>query len=206
MTSDHRPNWKNIIIADGVLTVLLFAAYLWLIGAQGQVLWQALTKVLLVAGIGAGGFGLIAKYAWAHPFSRSWFGAPPDLRGRWKGTSKSSFDAQPRDMVLEIRQTLLSVTCTAYGPKNLAEAYSCRILSDRDDRVFKLAYLYNARPLDVTTTNQESNVHQGMTILDLNETTDPKHLVGSYFNTREPIPRKAFITLSWESKTLRGQL
>lgn len=205
MTSDHRPDWKNIIIVDGVLTVLLFAILLWFFGAPGAILLSAGQRVLLVAGIGAACFGLFARYGWTSSLARHWFGAPPDLRGRWKGVSKSSFDGQQREMVLEIRQTLLWVTCRAYGPlPNIAEGYSCRILSDRDNQVFKLAYLYHARSLDVSTAKQ-GDEHDGVAILDLNESATPRQLNGMYFNTREPVARGASVALSWESETLKGQ-
>jgi hypothetical protein len=104
-------------------------------------------------------------------------------------------------MVLEIRQTLLHIRCVAFGPVNRAEAYSARLLEDQLGERFRLAYLYRAAPVDITTTS-EGDVHEGVTVLDLNEKDTPRTLRGFYLNTRTPQARKAFVQLTFSRRSL----
>ena len=193
MNSDHRPNVKGVVATSGLLVLLLYSLLLHLVfGVQWQVAGMALLRAGAVLIVVELAWVLFEKYGWANPVARALFAAPPDLRGRWVGTSKSSVDQQSRPMALEVRQTYLTVACTAWGPGrgspgNRAIGLSCRVLSDQDHSTFRLAYLYHASPLDPTTA-QQGDTHEGFAILDLHESTSPKELRGSYFNTSEPTP------------------
>ena len=205
MTSDHRTNLKLIVVATAAFALVLYSCLLLYHGVVVVVLAASIIRVVGIATVGGLVWACFERYGWANRIARRAFAAPPDLRGRWKGSFKSSVDQSSRDLVLEVHQTLLSLHCTAFGPGNRSEGYSCRILSDKDANVFKLAYLFRAAPFDVTTARQ-GDVHEGMAVLDLNENETPKRLRGVYFTTREPMPSKGYIDLFWEGIALQGHL
>jgi hypothetical protein len=198
MFTDHQLKWRPITFfgtsfAFCVLVIILFVEH--------EPILPVLTRVGIVATIIWFSWLFFTRVAWRWRFVRlgRFLISTPDLNGRWVGTTTSSYDNLVRPVALEIRQTLLKVQCIAYGPDNSATSYSARILSDADDEVFKLAYLYHSKRSP--STARPGDEHEGLAILSLKEGT-PRRLEGYYLNDRDPTPRKAEMKLTWDSKHL----
>lgn len=106
-------------------------------------------------------------------------------------------------MTLEIRQTLLALECTSFGPDSVADIYIARLLSDRDDQDFKLVFFYHAKRKPTAAISGDE--HEGIVVLRLID-GPPKRLDGFYVNDRHPAPTKGDISLTWESKHLKRVL
>jgi hypothetical protein len=203
MFSDYQQNWKALIIIFIILAIILYSVVLMIFGAEISLIGRSLLKVGFVSlTIGLLWFEF-EKSLWVCSLFRGWLVKAPDLRGRWVGKSTSNYDKKDRAMTLEVRQTFLNIQCVAFGPDNKAEGYSARLLSDRLKKNFKIAYLYHAKRVVVGSVPGDE--HEGVTILEYIPGS-PKKLVGRYVNDRDPDPRKADITLEWESYTLMGKL
>ncbi len=205
MFTDHQLKWKPMIIVGTLIAILAWCVVLLVTGTKFAHLLPALTKFGVVVLVMWGAWLLFTNRGWRWRLLR--FGrllvATPDLNGRWVGKSVSNYDKKERPMTLEIRQTLLRIQCSAFGPQNVAQGYSARILADGDEHTFKLAYLYHAKRQVVASVPGDE--HEGVALLTVIEGT-PRRLRGFYMNDRDPDPRKADIELAWESSTLKGEL
>ena len=202
MFTDHQLKWRAIISLSAIVAVATWTVMLVLQGHSPE-----LSSVFRIGTVTLAvwiAWRVLVQVAWRWRWVRigGWLVATPDLNGTWYGSSVSSFDNIPREMTLRIRQNLLYVRPIAYGPDNVAEGFSARILSDRDETVFKLAYLYRAERQP--TTSIPGDEHPGVALLTLNEQSGKRTLNGFYVNARDPQPRKAQIDLTWVSPETEG--
>lgn len=205
MFTDHQLKWKSIIIAGTLLSLLVWGVVLWFIGTPFAALGCAFFKFGFVASAMLGMWLLFTKWGWRCKWLRLGrvLVVTPDLNGRWFGNYVSKYDLKERPMALEITQSLLHIRCRAFGPQNDAEGFSARLLADGDERTFKLAYLYHAKRQP--SASVAGDEHEGVAILTVIDGT-PRRLRGYYMNDRDPQPQKADIELTFESKTLKGEL
>jgi hypothetical protein len=205
MFSDHQLKWRVIIMIGAFVAAVAWFAVLLIAGARLSLVIPSFTKFGAVLLLSWGAWQLFTKTAWRwKPLRyRGWLVTTPNLTGRWVGVTISSYDKKKRNMTLEITQTLLTLRCVAFGSDNVARIYSARLLSDQDDRMFQLTYLYHAKRQ--VATSVPGDEHEGVVILDLADTS-PRRLDGFYVNDRDPRPTKGEIHLVWESSTLKGRL
>lgn len=204
--SDHKLNWRWIITFVALIAILIWFLILWLIKLVGFDTHASPLKYFGLLSLLIGLVWLVLlKYAWRTRILKVLLISTPDLRGRWKGYYISSYDKKQRDLVLEIRQTLLSIKCSAYSIDTDVEVYSSRLLSDKDNKQFILAYIFQSRRN--IATRVPGDTHEGMAILTFIDVIEakPKVLKGRYINDRDPEPRKGDIYLVWEDIKLKQQ-
>lgn len=132
---------------------------------------------------------------------------PPDLRGRWVGVFERADGSEPRRFVLEISQTLTSVTVDTYTLNSTSHSSIVDIAADATmERTFSLCYLWQgSTPKVLPGHSQESGMFRGFSILKLNDTSEEKRLVGEYFTERKPTQTRGKIRVSRESARLKGE-
>ncbi len=192
-----------IIFVGTLVGSIAWFAVLFFRGVPATALLDAFLNLTVVVLILTAAWNLFVKWGWRLNGLRlgGWLVRTPDLNGRWEGTYRSSYDNKTRPYVLEIRQTLIDLQCNAWGDENEAEIYSAHLLADRDEKVFKLSYLYQARRR--SPSRVPGDHHDGWAILKVIEGR-PRTLHGEYVNNRDPDPRKAEIEATWVSKKLKG--
>jgi len=204
MYSDQQLNWRFIIMAGCLIALLAWAIVLVLGGTPSGEIFPSLLKFGLVSSVVFAAWRLFVTKAWRWKWVRATgLVKTPDLNGRWVGTAVSTYDRQTRPMTVEIRQNLLRIHCIGYGPENIAQGYSARILCDPDEQKFALTYLYHSRRKAASSVPGDQ--HEGMKILSLVD-GPPRRLRGYYLNNRDPEPRKADMDLEWKSAKLRDEL
>lgn len=199
MFTEHQPKWYHLIITTVVLAILLFCVVLWIFEVPGSDIIKALTKIsFVILSIGAL-WELFRRKAWSWAWIRSLFDTPPSLRGRWVGHRIIGEDRQR--WVLEIYgQNLLSIKCFCIGERSNAYGYGARILSDPGSQKFKLVFVYDAKSDDPSAV-AEGYWHDGVVILELNDSTSPRTLSGRQINAR---PSVASLFVSYESLQTKG--
>ncbi|MEF8723404.1 MAG: hypothetical protein V5B30_12640 [Candidatus Accumulibacter delftensis] len=204
MFCDLRLRARPIIVVATVLGSLVWFIVLFARGVSAIALREAYLNLSLVILVLTIAWKLFIQYGWRWKLLRlgDWLVRTPDLNGRWEGTYRSSFDNKERPYVLEIRQNLVGLQCTAWGDKSEAEIYSAHLLADREEKQFKLSYLYHSRRR--SSSRVPGDQHDGWALLRIIEGS-PRKLQGEYVNNRDPDPRKAEINAAWVSINRKGQ-
>lgn len=200
MFEDHQLEWR-IILKIGALVataawflVFLLESYIPLSSPLRFSLFSSLLYCLWL---------FFTVTAWRWSIFKGWLITMPYLKGRWVGTYQSSFDnyKTPHDQVLEItKQTLLNIRCVTHTKDNRVDSFSARILSNRENQQFKLAFLYHAKRKP--SSSVPGDEHEGYAILQLIE-GNPRQLEGTYVNDRDK-PNKGEIKLVFESLEVKG--
>jgi SMODS-associating 2TM, beta-strand rich effector domain len=204
MFCDLRLRAAPIIVVATILGSLVWFVVLFVRGVAATALVEACLHLSIVIAVLTFAWTIFVKYGWRWKLLRlgGWLVRTPDLNGRWEGTYRSSFDNKERPYVLEIRQNLVGLQCTVWGDENEAEIYSAHLLADREEKQFKLSYLYQARRR--APSRVPGDHHDGWALLRIIDGS-PRKLQGEYVNNRDPDPRKAEINAAWVSRKLKGQ-
>lgn len=206
MFRDHQLHWRAILTFGLLVATVAWFFVLLLSGVGVKVLGMSFLRFGIIAVLLYSIWQFFVRIAWRWRCFRGWLVTMPHLKGRWVGTYRSSFDnfKTLRKMTLEvISHTLLSVSCVAYTEDSRADGYSARVLSERDNQEFKLAYVYHAKR--EPSSSVAGDEHEGLAILRLIE-GNPHRLEGTYVNDRDPQPHKGQIELQFESHEIMQHL
>ncbi len=208
MFRDHQLKWRSILMLGALAATVAWFLIFLLEGVNKKALSSALLRFGLVSFLLFCLWQFFTLKAWRWRFFnfKGWLVTMPYLKGRWVGTYQSSFDdyKTSHKMTLEITsQTLLNITCVTHTDNSRADGYSARMLSDRENQEFKLAFLYHSKR--EPSSSVVGDEHEGLVILQLIE-GNPRRLVGTYINDRHPQPNKGEIRLVFESQELKGRV
>ena len=147
---------------SGTTLITEFSAYD-LYGYAGEAI--AISAVLMFA---------YEKKLWKYnPFEKT-----PVLENKYKGTLLSSYDGVEREVTLEIKQTLLSVSVIFVTGESRSKTISSSLEKIQDE--WQLTYCY----LNIPKANvrERSAIHYGTALLCVE---NPKEIHGQYFTDRK---------------------
>jgi len=134
---------------------------------------------------------------------QGWLVPFPLIQGTWRGTLSSTWTnpetnqyPAPIPMILVVRQTFLTVSCTLFTAESESRSYSASIHIDEDSGEVRLVYSYTNRPR--TTIRDRSPIHDGTVSLQILG-NPPKELRGEYWTSRKTTGE---INLTLSSKSL----
>lgn len=178
-----------VLVGLGLIGVLAIDAGFGLFNFDPP-LWVEVPSILGIAGVL---FSLFDKYFWSWGiFRRLGIIDIPDVRGRWTGVLKSSYEESvgPIPAALEIRQTASSIVINLYTEQSRSTSMvvTLRKAADGQDAI---SYTYRNRPK--VSTPDTMQVHFGSA--DLRYHPDISQLRGEYFTSRE---RQTHGTMSFD--------
>lgn len=123
---------------------------------------------------------LFCKYLWKWRIFKGWFVQIPNLNGAWSGSLTSSWeDCRTIDVSLDIKQSLLDISCVLNTGESKSESISCNFIIDNVNQKNQLSYIYLNIPR--LTYRDKSPMHYGSVILDIESNT----LTGNYWTDRK---------------------
>lgn len=158
-------------------------------------IFEAPTTVLIIGIL----FWIYDSFLWRMP-PFTFFNRVPMIMGRYHGEVESSYDGKKHPIIVEIRQTLLSVHVCLYTERS--SSYSVIANVGRNERGNNfLAYVYKNTPRTVSS-DLDMRTHDGFACLEVFE--DGQRLEGSYFN--DPRERGTYGKLSckWVDSKMKG--
>lgn len=179
----------KMISTSSAINLLLNYAY---IIAPTSMLWVAFDKYLWHTRL----FQLIKKTA----------NIPPDIRGRWEGTLENEDGSEIQKFVIEVKQTLTSLSVNSYSSLGKSVSILPEIACSENEENFTLCYLWKG----TTNTSIKEILHRenffGYTMLNLDKTDKPSKLNGGYFANRQSGQSRGGIQLTWVSHKLKLRL
>ena len=113
----------------------------------------------------------------------------PDLNGRWRGTLQSNWTDRttgtaidPREVVVDIRQGLLSVSVVLTTSESRSLSTWCRLEPTHGAKLYRIRHLYENEPQ--AGVAHRSARHEGMCWLELRSDDGPDCLTGQYYTYR----------------------
>lgn len=136
-------------------------------------------------------YSLFDKHLWAWPiFRRLRLVDFPDLRGRWSGHLKSSYDNQELEAVLEIVRTSSAISVSLYGERSQSVSEIADFTVGSNNQT-KLHYVYRNAPGSLSPESMQ--MHLGTVSLVC--FTDARVLEGDYYTGRG---RQTYGTMRFE--------
>lgn len=134
-------------------------------------------------------WGLFVKWGWKWKALQGWLVPFPNLEGTWRGTYNSTWEdpsnglpVGEEEIVLVIRQTFLSVHCTALTKEMTSRSYAADFAFDEQSGKRMLVYMYVGDPKQAVRSR--SQIHRGASELEiLGKESD--ELRGQYWTDRK---------------------
>jgi hypothetical protein len=167
--------------------VLIWVALLYLTGTSLAINWEAVEKLPDAVTIYVVAAFIFTKWLWRLKMFSGWIVPFPDLQGTWKGELKSTWkDASGQripaiSVVLVIRQTFSSVSCTVFTKESESYSTAAQIVRDEESGTIRLDYNYTNRPKAII--RERSAIHDGAARLRV-VTVPSLRMEGEYWTSR----------------------
>ncbi len=190
----HKP--AHILFFAGllpVLSVLMSWVFFSLVGSTP--FWAETISPLVAYGLL---YSLFDKFAWRWKiFTSLGITCFPDLRGRWKGTLRSSYKENGANVeipcYLEILQTFSTIFIRSYYERSESESAVANFMDTNGQNY--LFYTYDNEPNSLKSGTMET--HKGT--VKLKCVKPERKLIGSYFNS---IGNHGEVTFEFERENL----
>lgn len=166
----------------------IWAAILYCTGTGFAINWEAIEKLPHVVTIYVVVSFVFVKWLWRLPIFRGWLVPFPDLQGTWEGELRSTWKnpetgqpIAPLRMVVVIRQTYSTVSCTLFTKESESYSTAAQITRDEETGSLSLDYTYTNR--SKATLRHRSPIHDGAARLRIVTLPDPA-LEGEYWTSR----------------------
>jgi hypothetical protein len=171
-----------------VLMLALWVGVLLATGTPLAINWEAVKKLPDAFTIFVILSFVFTKWLWRLPFFRGWLVRVPDLQGTWDGEFQSTWKdpetntgIPARRMILVIRQTFHSISCTVFTEESQSFSRAAQIAGEDDSGAVSLSYNYTNR--SKATLRGKSPIHDGAAHLRV--VSVPKRLLeGEYWTGR----------------------
>lgn len=180
----HIAIWVQASLFIGIWMLLVYLS-----DAKSAISVAALARIPDVVLIYGALYLIFTKWLWRHWVFAGWLIPFPNLEGTWKGTIRSTWvdpstgrPAEPSPMVLVIRQTFSTLSCSIYTRESssVSTAASLHIHEDSDAKSISYAYTNTPR----VGVRDRSVVHDGAAMLRV-VTTPELRLKGEYWTNRK---------------------
>jgi hypothetical protein len=167
--------------------VLIWAVLLFLTGTSLAINWEAIKKFPDAVTVYVLLAFVFTKWLWRFKLFGGWLVPFPDLQGTWRGEFKSTWSDSsgkriaPISMILVIRQTFSSISCTVFTAESESYSTAAQITKDDDTGTIRLDYNYTNRPK--ATIRERSAIHDGAARLKI-ITSPLLRLEGEYWTSR----------------------
>jgi SMODS-associating 2TM, beta-strand rich effector domain len=172
------------------LMLLLWVLVLVATGTPLKINWDAVKKLPDAITL----FVLLSiaftRWMWRWPIFtfKKWLVRIPDLQGTWDGQFQSTWEnpetgkvIEPRRMVLVIRQTFRSISCTMFTAESVSRSRAAQVAVDEETGEVTLSYNYTNR--SKATLRNRSPIHDGAAHLEV--VSAPKRMLeGEYWTGR----------------------
>jgi hypothetical protein len=170
------------------LMLLLWVAVLLVTCTPLKINWEAVQKLPDAITL----FVLLSfaftRWMWRWLVFRKWLVRIPDLQGTWRGQFQSTWEdpatgrvIEPRPMILVIRHTFRSVSCTMFTAESESSSRAAQIAVDDDADAITLSYNYTNRSKAIL--RDKSPIHDGAAHLRVVSTPN-RMLEGEYWTGR----------------------
>lgn len=172
-----------------VLSVACWVLLLYILNSGLVFSVESLKQLPTVFTLDMAVFGTFVKWGWRWKLFRGWLVPFPDLEGTWRGTYRSTWEdpatgktTPEAEIVLVIRQTFLTIHCTAFTKELTSRSYSTSLILDEQSGTRKLVYMYVGDPDQAVRFR--SQVHRGAAELEIVGDV-PEELRGLYWTDRK---------------------
>lgn len=203
-------NIQVIITAVAIFSLLIFSTVLIIFKI---VKVDTVTDLLINYGYIIAPTGLLwfisEKYLWHTKLfgaARKLLNIPPDLRGRWEGRLENADGSEPQQFVIEVKQTLTSLSVDSFSSIGKSGSILSEIASSHNEENFTLCYLWQGQLNTSIKDIHQTEQFYGYTILHLDVHESPKVLKGPYFTNRSLLQTRGGIHLTWVSYNLKKKL
>ncbi len=139
---------------------------------------------------------LFTSWAWKLPIFQRWLVLVPYVQGTWKGVCQPNWvdpvtgkQTPPVEIYLVIRQTLLTLSCTAFTEESSSVSLTSSFCIDEAQGQRGLSYTYRNRP--EPSIRGRSPLHEGTAVLSIIG-TPVRQLNGEYWTNRQSIGGLSF--------------
>jgi len=215
---DHQPRIKPykleikaLIFYVSALCIFLFSGVLLVFKVTDKdklvnLLWDYGTIVAPISLL----WLLLEKKVWRTSLLqnvKTYLNIPPDLRGRWEGYLISSKNPdQKREFVIEVEQTLTTLSISSYSSFGNSKSILAEIGSDDKEEMFSLCFLWQGEIQIQAGDIQSIQRFNGYTMLHYNKFNKDKTIMGTYFTDLLPEQTHGKIALKWTSLQLKKSL
>lgn len=171
-----------------ILMLLIWVGVLQLTRTPLAIDWEAVKKLPDAVTIFVGFSFAFTRWLWRWNIFRGWLVKVPDLEGTWDGEFQSTWKnpetnqgIPPMRMVLVIRQTFSSVSCTMFTKESESFSRAAQINADEETGSITVSYNYTNR--SKATIRHRSPIHDGAAHLRV-VTVPSRMLEGEYWTGR----------------------
>jgi SMODS-associating 2TM, beta-strand rich effector domain len=155
-----------------IVMLLIWVAVLNVTGTPLAINWEAVKKLPDVVTIFVAVSVVFAKWLWRWKIFRGWLVRVPDLEGTWAGELQSTWvnpetgkGIPPLRMLLVIRQTFSSISCTMFTKESESYSRAAQIAVEEESGAISLSYNYTNR--SKATIRHRSPIHDGAAHLNV---------------------------------------
>ena len=206
----YKLNINLVIIFVSIISIILFSLVLMISHLANT---ELIKEMLLHYGYIVAPVSIIwivtDRYLWHTKLFQS-LGAPlnipHDLRGRWEGTLENSDGSQPQKFVIEVKQTLTTLSVQSFSSIGQSSSILSEIAASANEDKFTLCFLWEG---EIHTAIKDINLNEnfyGYTMLTLYEKESPRILKGAYFTNRKTSQTRGGILLTWISYKRKKKL
>ncbi len=180
---------KEVLIYMSLLLMLvIWVGVLHFTGTPMAINWEAIKKLPDVVTIYVVVSFIFTQWLWRWRMFQGWLVRIPDLQGTWEGELQSTW-VNPETkqgipslrMILVIRQTFSSITCTMFTKESQSDSRAAKIERDQESKAVTISYNYTNR--SKATIRHRSPIHDGAAHLRV-VTTPVRMLEGEYWTGR----------------------
>jgi hypothetical protein len=145
--------------------VSVWVILLYVTGTGLVINWEAVKKIPDAVTVYVILAFVFTKWMWRWRVFRGWLIPYPDLEGTWRGKITSTWKnvagerLAPIPVVLVIRQTFSSVSCTVFTQESESFSTAAQMTVDEESGTIHLSYNYTNRPK--ATIRERSAIHDG---------------------------------------------
>jgi hypothetical protein len=170
------------------LMLVIWAGVLYFTGTPLAINWEAVKKLPDVVTIYVIVSFVFTQWLWRVSWFQGWLVKIPVVEGTWDGELQSTWKKPgteetipPLRMILVIRQTFSSMTCTMFTAESQSDSRAAKIERDRESKAVTISYNYTNR--SKATIRHRSPIHDGAAHLRV-VLTPTKMLEGEYWTGR----------------------
>ena len=200
-TIQSRLKLKPLVVLSGIIAVIVFAL---LLLAMSNITLEAILKAIMrftvVVTVLTGFWWWLENYGWYQipllgKLIRDW----PNLNGRWVGTIDRDGPDSKHEFVLEVFQTLTTLSCTTYTNSGGSSSSVAMITNSEDGQQSFLVYVWLGGT-DGKVKKSKSGLFYGTTSLKLSGFDENSRcLNGEYWTNRTPYQTKGTLKLTFKS-------
>lgn len=179
---------EALIYGSLILMLLIWISVLQATGTPLAINWEAIKKLPDVVTIYVIISFAFTQWLWRWSWFQGWLVKIPVVQGTWDGELQSTWvnpetqqGIPPLRMILVIRQTFSSITCTMFTKESQSDSRAAKIERDKESKAVTISYNYTNR--SKATIRRRSPIHDGAAHLRV-IITPVRVLEGEYWTGR----------------------